>query len=305
MTGTPRVAGRRAAARRRAEPTAAEAGDAARLLRLAGQVVAPTTLLTGLLVYFGQMYVAGYCRYFGVNFTALGLTVQEYLTRSVDGVFVPLAAAAVTTLAAAGAHRLLRRVLDTATPRTARAWRASITAAGLAALAVAAVALAGDDHTLVPAVPELGGLCLAGGVLLLAYVSRQPEPAWPVARWGAVFLLVSIGLFWAVGSYATGVGTGRAGQAAAGLAGWPDTVLYSAAGLSLHGPGVRETACADPHAAYRYRYDGLKLILQSGDRYFFLPAGWTRTDGAALVIPRTDAVRLEFRLAGAAPGAQC
>jgi hypothetical protein len=311
VSRTPRVAGRRPADRRAAGPPDRDAdGDIGRLLRLAGSVVAPTTLLTGLLVYFGQMYVAGYCRYFGVNFTALGLGVQEYLTRSVDGVFVPLALAAVTTLAAAAAHRLLRRLLDTAAPRTARAWRLAIAAGGGAALAVAGLALAGEDHTLVPAVPELGGLCLAGGVLLLAYVSRRPaagEPpaGWAVARWGAMFLLVSIGLFWAVGSYANGVGTARARELAAGLAAWPDTVLYSTASLSLRGPGVRQTACADRRAAYRYRYDGLKLVLQSGDRYFFLPAGWSRTDGAALIIPRTDAVRLEFRLAGAQTAPAC
>lgn len=39
---------------------------------------------------------------------------------------------------------------------------------------------------------------------------------------------------------------------------------------------------------------GLKLVLQSGGQYFFLPAGWTTAGGAALVLPRTDALRLEF-----------
>jgi hypothetical protein len=57
--------------------------------------------------------------------------------------------------------------------------------------------------------------------------------------------------------------------------------------------------------SYRYRYDGLKLVLQSGGQYFFLPAGWTTADGAALVLPRTDSLRLEFTAAGPAPPDRC
>ncbi len=54
-----------------------------RVLRLLGTVVAPTTLLTGLLFYFGQMYVAGYCRYFGVNFTTTAHCASGYFVFTV------------------------------------------------------------------------------------------------------------------------------------------------------------------------------------------------------------------------------
>jgi hypothetical protein len=63
--------------------------------------------------------------------------------------------------------------------------------------------------------PELRGVFFALGVVLLAYAVRTlrivpAERASPPAKrsatmaaceWGAVFLLVSVGLFWAVGSY--------------------------------------------------------------------------------------------------------
>jgi hypothetical protein len=52
--------------------------------------------------------------------------------------------------------------------------------------------------------------------------------------------------------------------------------------------------CQDPEASYRFRYDGPKLILESGDQYVFLPAKWSPADGVAVVLPRNDAVRLEF-----------
>ena len=73
-----------------------------RVLRLLGTVVAPTTLLTGLLFYFGQTYVAGYCRYFGVNFTTLDLSVRDYLIRSVEGIFLPLVLAAASRWSCSG-----------------------------------------------------------------------------------------------------------------------------------------------------------------------------------------------------------
>jgi hypothetical protein len=106
-----------------------------------------------------------------------------------------------------------------------------------------------------------------------------------VAEWGAVFVLVSIGFFWAVGSYAIGAGIDRAHEFEASLPSRSDVVAYSEKRLSLQAPGVREVICQYPDAAYRFRYDGLKLVQQSGNQYLLLPAGWTRAHGAAILIP--------------------
>jgi hypothetical protein len=118
-----------------------------------------------------------------------------------------------------------------------------------------------------------------------------------LAEWGAAFLLVSVGLFWAVGNYAFGVGIGRAQQLDAALPGLPAAVLYSEKSLSLAVPGVTELRCHDPQAAYRFRYEGLRLVRQAGNQYLFLAATWTRETGTAVLIPRSAAVRLEFRTA--------
>ena len=114
---------------------------------------------------------------------------------------------------------------------------------------------------------------------------------------GAAFLLVSVGLYWAVGSYAFGVGTGRALQLQDALPTQPAAVLYSERSQSLVVPGVTEVRCANPDAAYRFRYDGLRLVRQSGNQYLLLPATWTRATGTAVLIPRGEGVRLEFRTA--------
>ncbi len=134
---------------------------------------------------------------------------------------------------------------------------------------------------------------------------RRAPGAVAVGEWGALFILVSVGLFWAVGDYANLVGQGSAQQLEASLPSRPDVVLYSQKRLSLQAPGVRETTCQHPDAAYRFRYEPLKLVLQSGNQYLFLPAGWTHADGWAILLPRSESLRLEFSTAGQLRGATC
>src|SRR5688572_10524833 len=63
----------------RAEGAGPEPNDVLpRLAKLAGAVLGPTTVLTGLLFYFGRMHVTGYFRYLRVNFTVLDLTANDY-----------------------------------------------------------------------------------------------------------------------------------------------------------------------------------------------------------------------------------
>lgn len=72
-------------------------------------------------------------------------------------------------------------------------------------------------------------------------------------------------------------------------------VVWSAERLFLQGPGVRESALpAGQHASYRYRYSGLRLLTEAHGRLFLLPAGWTTTDGAAIVLAGDDQLRVEF-----------
>lgn len=122
-------------------------------------------------------------------------------------------------------------------------------------------------------------------------------------------MLVSVGLFWAINSYSLGVGTMRGEQVERELPGSPDVVIYTDKSLDLQLPGVRETVCspsqAAADAAYRFRYDGLRLVLQSGGQYLFLPATWAREDGIAVVTPRSNAFRLDFGPPGRALSPEC
>lgn len=310
----------RAAATAPAAPTAPAAARSpvvtealSSVLKVAGAVVAPTTLLTGLLFYFGRQHAVALFGYLGVPLTVFDLTPQDYLVRSVDGLFVPLALTAGAVLALHWAYGWSARTLSSSARRLVG--RRSVPALLLIGLASIVVAVVGArDIDAFATDPELPGLCLIVGVLLLAGVVhlgrsagpvRRSSPAALVAEWGAVFVLVGIGSFWAVGNYASGVGRSRAVQIEHLLPATPDAVVYSEKPLGLHVRGVAEQACAADGAAYRYRYAGLKLIFQSGGQYLFLPAGWTRDEGPAIVIPRSDALRLEFSAPGRAQGGSC
>jgi hypothetical protein len=275
------------------------------LARLLGTVVAPTTLLTSLLFYFGWSHAYYFYDYFGVNSTLLGLTTRDYVQRAVDGLFLPMMVVAGVGLLALWAHSLLRARLDEGPHRRLLRLVAAIAAVGLV-LAVGGfwsvfVATRLRRYLYGTAAP----LSLALGVLLLVYAvqvwrsvaggRRVPGPAWGrVAEWAAVFVLVGLSLFWAANNYSVAVGRQRAYQMVLDLPREPGVVLFSERSLSLAAPGVREVRCKDPQAGYRFRYDGLRLLPQSGDQYMLLPATWSRRNGVTILIPRNDSLRLEL-----------
>ncbi|MBA9002727.1 hypothetical protein [Thermomonospora cellulosilytica] len=272
-----------------------------RLGTLFGSIVAPTTLVTGLLYYFGHNYAHFFFGHFGVDSSTLGLTTADYMRRIVDPLFIPITVIALAGLAALWIHAEVRiRFAEGLTPRMIRGLLPFAAVTGLllaAAGTVSVFAVTPLSHRLAAA-----PLTLAAGVLLLTYAHHlrrrlRPTPVPPaaaIAEWATVFVLLGMTLFWAVTDYAAAVAVSRARWYAARLDTLPDAVLYSERGLNLTGPGVREIPCTRKDAAYRFRYEGLKLILRSGDQYLFLPKDWTRRNGTAFLLPRTPALRLEF-----------
>ncbi|QEU93191.1 hypothetical protein CP970_21710 [Streptomyces kanamyceticus] len=318
------------------------------LWTIVGTIIAPTSMATALLYYFGWHHAYWFFDYFGVNSTVLGFSTADYLMRSLDALYVPLTVTAGASLLAFWGHDLLRRRL-TAGHEIRLLRRALPIMTGVGAL----LTLGGFwsvlsrtfflRHILVAA-----PLSLAFGVLLLAYTLHlwrtlpnpppdegtsdpendtelsppppatpappEPTPAPPprppaaaLAEWGVVLVLVGLGLFWAANDYAAAVGETRAREFAADLPTYPYAIVYSADSLSLTAPGVRETRCRDPKAAYRFRYDGLKLMLQSGNQYVLVPELWSRAGGVAVLLPRSSSVRLEFAppLAGSGASKRC
>jgi len=266
--------------------------------RLITEFVAPATLLTGLLFFFGWGHAYWFFNYFGVNSASLGLGQSDYLMRSVDGLFIPLAALAILVLAVAWGRLLGERFLPPSVrhpgewaPRAAAVLGVLLVLNGISALFVATI----FNHGL--AVAPLS-IAIGIGILFhLMHRSGTAGPAWlAVTEWLAVFLLVGLSLFWAAFDYSAAVGRSRAAQFVDELPDAPETIVYSESRLNLNAPGINEVRCAgDPELAYGFRYDGLVLLWQTGDEIVLLPRSWTRSDGVAVVLPRDAGVRLEFR----------
>jgi hypothetical protein len=72
-----------------AEPASPFTGFS-RLTRILGQFVAPTTLVTALLFYFGWAHVYFFFDYFGIDSSVLGASTSDYVMRRVDALFIPV-----------------------------------------------------------------------------------------------------------------------------------------------------------------------------------------------------------------------
>lgn len=298
-------------------PTGSAAGDLSRLAKILGNVVAPTTALTALLFYFGWSHAYWFFHYIGVNSTLLGLSTSDYLMRSMDGLFVPLTVLAVLVLGALWARELVMHRLRPDVRARLDGFEAVVVPVAGAVLVVNGLSWLLWENPLNRAL-AVAPLSLATGVLLVVWAvhrrrvqaavaggPRAGRARISLAEWTAVFLLVGLSAFWLVNDYSAAVGNSRAREFVARMsADQPGVVLFSERSLSLDAPGVREVRCTDPQAAFGYRYDGLTLVLQSGDQYVLLPTAWNPDDGAAILVPRANSLRLEFSW-GTGPDPTC
>ncbi|MDQ1565508.1 MAG: hypothetical protein QOF96_388 [Actinomycetota bacterium] len=276
-------------------------------LESARLVVAPTTVFSGVLFYFGWVYTAARAFYFGIDPSTLGYSNQDYVLRSADAVFLPAVTLLIVGLGLLWAHSLVwRRIAQGARPQQLRFALRAVALAGFLVLVDGATGVVG--RPLVGPRSILTPLNLGTGVGLIAYaVSMQrkfagplrhdPErsPSWlPSVSATVVILILVVTLFAAVGDWAHVVGTDRARQLVQRIGTIPSVVVYSPQRLQLDATGVRVETVGGSDSAYRFRYSGLKLLIRSGGKYFLIPAQWTPADGVVIPLPDRNELRFEF-----------
>jgi hypothetical protein len=257
------------------------------------------------------MYAVAYYRYFGVNYTVLDLPVEGYLILSASTAILPMALLAGAAMLSLWLYQLpLDMLSETARHRLYRWLYPVVVAIGLLLVGLTALdVLFAVVMYPVPAM-EARGLSLVTGVVLLGYAgrlrrvlaprrpahgSRREAPvALTVAKWGSFCLLIGVGLFWAVGSYALRMGAEGARDFAVMIRCAPEVVLYSEKDLNLASSGLPNGPPPPTDGAYDSSYAGLKLVPQAGDSYLLVPADWSPGGRPAIVLPRSDKVRLEF-----------
>ncbi|MGI9064107.1 MAG: hypothetical protein ACR2FQ_09895 [Pseudonocardiaceae bacterium] len=273
----------------------------ARLARIAGEVAAPTTLVVALMVYFGWARTSVLYATFGIRQGILELSVQDYLLGSVNETFKPLAVLLFAILVAVPGHAAMVRSLA----RRPRLTSPVCAALGSVGVVLAAIGLLGLSRLVIyrvswPLIPMSLGL----GVLLVGYgaalytvvTGRRPAASAPTLRVitsvaFAGFLVLT--LFWSVAVYAQLHGFAAARAIAERPTALPGAVVFAQQQLNLDGPGIRETSLPGDEARYRYRYDGLRLLVRANERYVLLPEQW-RPGAHAVVLLDEPSLRVEF-----------
>ncbi|GAB3175639.1 hypothetical protein GCM10027059_49340 [Myceligenerans halotolerans] len=280
--------------------------DVGRIMRIATEIVAPVTLVTALLYFFGRKQMTFFYDYFGVEISSLGLTTTDYLLLAQDGLLIPLAVVAMgvlVTLWVRDGARVFgtRPDIETWVMRVAASLGGLLTLFGLIQALWPGIGLAGWVPT------WIAPLCLAGGVLLLDLAVRRwqvrrqrddaswvpPSETARLAEWGAAFVLVAVSLFWAAADYSAAVGQARAHQFVHDLPTYSSVVVRSSTDLQIVEPGVTTAVCSTDESGFRYRYDGLVLMVASGGQYVLIPRTWSRDTSSVVSIPTTDGVRLD------------
>jgi hypothetical protein len=275
-----------------------------------GAIVAPTTLVTALLFYFGWARTNAQASYLGLDATTLGYSNQDYLLRSISSVLLPAGEVLVVGLVCLWADAAIGRRIDQR--RNLALFRALMFAAWGVGVVLLAVGVSGlNDRGPLISLRVLPLLFL-GGIGLAAYAvhlhrrlpggDRSTSPgdrssgSMPSLSSLLVAVLLAMALIWEVANYADSVGRGlgRRMMSEAQLAGRPDVVVYSPKRLHIEAEGVTEAAFAEPDSAYGFRYSGLKLLFRSGGKYFLVPASWTPDHGVNIVLPDVESMRIEF-----------
>jgi hypothetical protein len=273
----------------------------------ATRVVAPASLLTAVLYYFGYVRELALFGYFGVDLGSLQFSTADYLVRSAGTIFLP----AGTVLACGAAALLMHHLLTLGLGRADRKWRRTAWAAtGIAATVLLTLGVAGlevpRDVDLTPVTPPValatGALLAEYAIYLAAAYTSLPTQLTDTFRTTRLLRRILIGAlllvsaFWATAVVAEQRGNAVAQAIEASLPVQSQAVVYSSQRLQIRGPGITETPLPATGAAFAFRYNGLRPLIHSGGHWFLLPVGWTHSNGATVIIlpDATPGIRVEL-----------
>jgi len=290
----------------------------------AASVVAPISVLTALLFYFGYASSRAQYEYFGIDVDTIGLSTQDYVMRSPQSLLTPLLGLLLLGVVGATVHEFVRRRvtaarLDAGGPdgeaaelarrRLARSRRGAhvviwigwtLLAAGVLLVMTYTALQDWDFYPLVTPVCLGVGAALAlygrGVVRLVDHEDRSRRPATiPLA------LVLATSVFWATATLAEFSGRGTARDAATHMERFPSVILDTKERLHLTSPGIQESVLPSfPGQTFLYRYRGLHLLIEGGDRLFLVPTEWSASN-STLVVEMDGSVRLQFRFVNSPP----
>jgi hypothetical protein len=289
------------------DPASPSTGALERGVKLATGVIAPTTAVTALLLYYGYVSTTAEYRYFGLTLGTLGLSTQDLLLRSVAALYVPAGALLLLSLAGVRLYSSVAPLMRSGEhAQTVRTVSLALLVLGAAAMTRGVVGVVFPEVSRAEPV-AFSALSFAFGIVAaecgrrLQRATRATWTSTATSSWSELTTLwlvaglVLLSLFWATNSFAGAYGRGRAVDAASRLNELPGVILDTTDRLLVSYSGIEEAALP-PEAGdqYRYRYRGFRLLTESNGRMFLLPEQWRRGDGATLVLPHDGSIRVQF-----------
>jgi hypothetical protein len=262
-------------------------------LRLIAAVGSPIALGTGLLFYFGWVRATVQAERLGYDTSMLDWSIQDYILRSIDGLFIPLVALLLLMLLLVWLHQRLvvPRLRNPTLVWLPTGLKASWI--GWMAAAVLLVALVPPlRRVAIPVSLTLALLCALYGEALQRRIDPEAR-MFPAAK-ALILVLLAFAVFWDAERVARAMGEGWADNIAADPRQLVAVTVYSPKDLQIDTRGVVETKLSEPDSAYRYRYDGLRLLQRSGDRYLLISELWDDRSGRVIVLRDTETMRMEF-----------
>lgn len=270
-------------------------------------IVAPTTLVTALLIYFGYRATQSRFLHFGVSLDLVNPASTDLLFYGSEALFVGVVGLAVIALIPIGLYLAGRWLVSeprrdglTGWISLALCWAGTLLLVrALLGFVVPGALLLGRIE--VPLALTLGALMLRYALWLWqARAAHRPTvsrilstEAFDLCR-GILLVLLLAGLFWTGNEAALLYGEMRGATTARDLASRPEVVLFLQDPLYTGDlpEGVTASDTGEQHK-FRYRYDRLRLLVESDGRLFLSPADWRPgTNRGVLVIPNTSDVRL-------------
>jgi hypothetical protein len=263
--------------------------------RLGLLLLANLSALTALLVYFGWRRSKTQAKALGIDESLLGMSIQEYVLRSVGPVFGLLAILGAAGLIWLWIDYWITRMINRRP--SVMPWLSRILAiicpVPFAAAVIARARWSAQAYVAFP-------LAVAAGPLLLLYRAHlnrvyvgRVQPHFDILR-GLIALGTAACLFWSASNYAEVQGDSLANQFAEELSSEVGVVVYSTNPLHIDASGVHTEVVGPEQSTFRYRYTGLKMLDHRGSTYFLVPADWTLARGVVIVLPDDDRIRLEF-----------
>jgi hypothetical protein len=272
-----------------------------RALGVISAIGPPITVVTGLLFYFGWARADAQASDMGLDESLFGYAAQDYILISINALYLPLICLLVVGVVWLALDRRLRRRIDEDRHRDLIERLAGITA--LLAVVIAAlsfllaVVMRNQVAIFAPYVMAFGVLVAAWGIRLRRHARAGRAPVLTVEEHAVettfVLGLVTLLLFWGTAEFAQAVGRGIAASYEREVGSLPRAEVYSGKplGIGVEAVGVSQVGTSEQPL---YRYDGLRLLVLSGGRFFFLHDGWTIENGTVVVLPDDNSIRVEF-----------